>query len=326
MNPYYPVKFKPIAMERVWGGHKLKLQFGEEQSNPVGEYWVLSGHPNGTSVVVNGGFSGQTLTELCTRFPEAYLGDSPQGRFPLLIKFLEAETDLSVQVHPDDDYARDNEGDYGKTEAWYVLDCKEDGRVNYGHCFTSKEQYLSAVADGHVQDYLVHQSIERGSLIFVPARTLHALLAGTKVLEIQQTSDVTYRVYDWDRVDDKGMSRELHIEQAAKVLTFDNPEGRHPTPSPMLICQTNSVVHQRLVTCPYFTIEKLVINDGQHVLSRGKRNNPDVIVVVKGTGILSWDDTEQLSLAPGETVLIPATLEKYALKTNETIEVIRTYY
>ncbi|GMA56345.1 hypothetical protein GCM10025858_08480 [Alicyclobacillus sacchari] len=172
----WPVKFTPVAMPRIWGGHALKSMFGVQVDDPIGEYWVLSGHPNGMSVVADGPFAGRTLAELTKEYPTAYLGHSPQGRFPLLIKYLEAESDLSVQIHPDDEYAREHEGDFGKTEAWYVLDAKPDGTVNYGHTFPDRETYLRAVAEGKVRDYLTYQPIQQGDLVFVPARTLHALL------------------------------------------------------------------------------------------------------------------------------------------------------
>lgn len=153
-------------------------------------------------------------------YPEAYLGKSPQPRFPLLIKFLEATTDLSVQIHPDNAYAQTHEGDFGKTEAWFVLECDEARQVNYGHKFSNQEEYSQAVREGRVKEFLRYEPISAGSVVFVPSRTMHALLAGTIVVEIQQTSDVTFRVYDWDRLDGNGNSRELHVEKAAAVMQY----------------------------------------------------------------------------------------------------------
>lgn len=323
---FYPVKFAPIPMERIWGGHQLKPWFREERNAPVGEYWVLSGHPNGTSVVMNGELAGKSLIELCGDYPDAYLGQSPQPRFPLLIKFLEANTDLSVQIHPNDEYSKAHEDDFGKTEAWYVLDCPEEGKVNYGHSFGSKEAYLAAVRERRVKDYLCYRSIKPGDLVFVPAQTLHALLADTTVIEVQQTSDVTYRVYDWDRVDANGNPRELHVEKAADVLTFDNHQQDSTLVEPETIRETDVLEHTRLVTCPYFTMESITIQSGSYTLSPGYHGNPDVLIVAEGSGILRWSDGESTLLQRGDTLLIPATLNEYALKTESGLKAIRAYY
>ncbi|GMA65035.1 class I mannose-6-phosphate isomerase [Alicyclobacillus fastidiosus] len=326
MEKFYPVKFAPVPMERIWGGHQLKPWFKEEREAPVGEYWVLSGHPNGTSIVMNGELVGKSLIELCTEYPEVYLGKSPQPRFPLLIKFLEANADLSVQIHPNDEYAQAYENDFGKTEAWYVLDCLEEGKVNYGHNFASKEEYLAAVSEKRVKDYLRFRSIKPGDVVFVPAQTLHALLAGTTVIEVQQTSDVTYRVYDWDRVDPNGSPRELHVGKAADVLIFDNDHQDSTLVEPTLVCKTDVLEHKQLVTCPYFVMESIAIRAQAYTLSPGNHGNPDVLIVAEGSGILQWTDGESISLQRGDTLLIPTTLNEYELKTENGMKVIRTYY
>jgi len=325
----YPVKFAPISQPRIWGGDQLKEWFGLEGEQPIGEYWVLSGHPSGVSVVINGDLAGKTLVELTELYPAAYLGRSPQPRFPLLIKFLEAQTDLSVQIHPDDEYAQKYEGDFGKTEAWYVLDCKEDGVVNYGHCFTSREQYMQAVEEGTVKRFLRYQPIQKEQLVFVPSRTLHALLAGTIVIEVQQTSDVTYRVYDWDRIDEKGNRRELHIEKAADALLYHEgdamarPEKSSHTPDP-----TDGAEHTTMVACAYFTVERIDMKQGQYGLRLGKAGNPDILIVADGEGLLVYeeDGEQSLTLRRGDTVLVPSTLEQYALTTDTGLRILRTYY
>jgi mannose-6-phosphate isomerase len=327
----YPVKFRPIPMKRIWGGHRLKTWFGAtELDEPIGEYWVLSGHPNGTSVVVNGEFAGKSLVELIELNPDAYLGRSPQPRFPLLIKFLEATADLSVQIHPDDDYAQQNEGDYGKTEAWYILDCQEDGRVNYGHRFQSREEYFAAVREHRVQDYLCYQPIAKDQVVFVPSRTLHALLAGTVVIEVQQTSDVTYRVYDWDRVDDSGNPRELHIEKAADVMQYGGAchEGQVAEPvagEPVVIERSDFLVHERLLSCAYFTLERLKLRTEPKDLQRGNESCPDILIVVDGCAALEWEGG-RLDLGRGDTVLVPASLSQYRIIPQPETTLLRTYY
>jgi mannose-6-phosphate isomerase len=331
----YPVKFAPIAMERIWGGSVLKSWFGEKSEAPIGEYWVLSGHPNGTSVVTNGPLAGKTLVELTEQYSEEFLGQSPQNRFPLLIKFLEASTDLSVQIHPDDEYAKRHEGDFGKTEAWYVLKCAEDGKVNYGHRFANREEYLQAVKEGRVRDYLEYLPIRPGQVVYVPSRTLHALLGGTMVIEVQQTSDVTYRVYDWDRVGKDGRPRELHVEKAADVMIYresdDGEELRRQAEhvrkatERRVVAEADGWTHERLVECPYFTLEKVDLKQGTVPLQAGHPGNPDILICAGGKGRLRWPEGD-LELRQGDTLLIPASLREYQLDSENGLTLLRTYY
>jgi mannose-6-phosphate isomerase len=323
MNHLEPVKFTPIAVPRIWGGHKLKDWFGTDTDQPIGEYWVVSSHPHGMSVVREGKFQGKTLNNLVREHPEAYLGNSPQPRFPLLIKFIEADQDLSVQVHPDDEYARKAESDFGKTEAWYVLDCPDDGHVIYGHRFPSRQEYLQAVEEKRVKPYLKYEPISPGKLVFVPAGTLHALLAGTVVLEIQQTSDVTYRVYDWDRVDKNGKSRELHVEKAADVLQYGSQAN--PFPTAQKLSAKDGMEGSRLVTCPYFTIDKWNLVQGQHAFTHGHKGNPDIVIVTDGQGSLHWSDGE-MQIKRGDAVIVPATLTGYEVTCAGGMELIRVFY
>lgn len=312
-------------MERIWGGDALKSVFHVNTDKPIGEYWVLSGHPNGESKVTEGPLSGMTLNQLTEQYPSAYLGDAPQSRFPLLVKFLEAETDLSVQIHPDDIYAQANEGDFGKTEAWFVLDAKQGGKVNYGHTFGCKEEYEAAVKDGRVRDYLSYRPIKQGDLVHVPARTLHALLSGTKVLEIQQTSDVTYRVYDWDRVDKNGQSRQLHVEKAADVLEYG---VEPPVTHSVVLHEEKGLRITRLVECDYFAIDTCIIKT-ESMIQHGHAGNPDIAIVIEGEGTLSCDvdgNEYELKLRQGDAVLVPGDLSAYRITPTEALTLIRTFY
>lgn len=320
-----PVKFQPIPTERIWGGHKLKSLFGVDSPEKIGEYWVLSGHPNGLSIVNEGPFKGKSLNELAAEYPLEYLGSSsPQSRFPLLIKFLEAADDLSIQIHPDDAYAQERENDFGKSEAWYVLDCRDDGCIVYGHRFPDRASYDQAIRENTIKDYLLYREIKPGDLVYVPARTLHALLAGTIVMEIQQTSDVTYRVYDWDRVDDKGNPRQLHTRQAGDVLQY-GADNADQSSQPAVIAQGEGFIHTHLVSCPYFAIEHLSLNSCEQELTSGHMGNPDVLIVLKGRGELVYG-SGKMPLCEGEVVLIPASISKYKLTSENSIEVVRTYY
>lgn len=326
MNPY-PVRFKPIPQTRIWGGSKLKNLFGfAEVRAPIGEYWVLSGHPTSTSIVENGELAGKSLNEIIELYPDAYLGHSPQPRFPLLIKFLEATTDLSVQIHPDDSYAQKNEGDYGKTEAWFVLECQEKGVVNYGHEFSDKDEYFTAIKQKKVEEHLCYSPIQKETVVFVPSRTLHALLSGTVVIEIQQTSDITYRVYDWNRLDEQGNPRELHIDKAADVMLYNGDCSMEANGfTPYVLEKTDTFTHEKLLQCNYFSIEKL------HIKKHVQRNletigaNPEILISFEGTGKLCWQGG-QMELTPGSTVLIPSTLGNYKIHSYDGIKLLRTYY
>ncbi|MDQ0338672.1 mannose-6-phosphate isomerase [Caldalkalibacillus uzonensis] len=322
----YPVKFKPIPQERIWGGHQLKEWFGVKDKHPIGEYWVLSGHPHGLSVVSDGPLVGKTLQELIDMAPEAYLGQSPQPRFPLLIKFLEATSDLSVQIHPDDTYAQRVEGDYGKTEAWYILHTKPDGKVIYGHTFPDREAYFQAIREQQVHKYLNYKPIKKGDVVFVPSRTLHALLGGTIVLEIQQTSDITYRVYDWDRVDEQGRGRTLHVDKAADVMQYGQDVHRESGQVEIkTVFVDERITHHRLVSCSYFTMEKIELTAGEYTLTTGKTSNPDILIVVDGEGNLETGDMT-MPLKRTDTVLVPAQLSAYRLKTTKRFTLIRAFY
>lgn len=323
----YPVKLKAIPVKRIWGGHKFKDQFGVQVKDPVGEYWLISGHPTAPSVVENGVLKGKTLIELTEEYPEEFLGRSPQPRFPLLIKILEAEQDLSVQVHPDDAYAKANENDFGKTEAWYILDCPSDGKVNYGHRFQSRNEYIEAVKEKRVKSYLTYQPIKPGDAIYVPAGTLHALLAGTMVLEVQQTSDVTYRVYDWDRVDDRGKGRELHVDKAGDVLNYAVPTDSTGTLEEKTWVKNESVVQERLLASPYFTLDRFTMTGTNAVrVNAGKLGNPDSWIILEGHGELIYGEEERLSLQAGDAVLVPSSLKSVKFTTNTGLMALRAFY
>ncbi len=323
----YPVKFAPLCQERVWGGHRLKSWFSVQDSRPIGEYWLLSAHPSAVSVVENGVFKGLTLHDLTKNYPEAYLGKSPQPRFPLLVKLIEAADDLSVQVHPDDRYARKMEGDYGKTESWYILDHSPEADIIYGHRFRDREHFIRSVDQMTVKRHLKREKINKDDLVYVPAGTLHAILQGTVLLEIQQTSDVTYRVYDWDRRDEQGVSRPLHIEQAARVMQFA-PPARPPICTPDSMFQNHFVTHDRLLACSYFTLERMTIAAGNTYECRlGRAGNPDVLIAVEGAGCLAYgDDGARVPFARGNALLVPAYLSTYRIVSETDVKLIRAFY
>jgi len=210
---------QPIFKERIWGGNKLKSDFGYNiPSDKTGECWAISAHSNGETIIRNGKFAGTPLSELWKKQPELF-ATSTNRPFPLMIKILDASDDLSVQVHPDDKFAQLIENDLGKAECWYILDAKPDAQIIYGHTAQNREQFKQQAEKGNWQQLLSSVNVTAGDFFDVPTGTVHALGKGTLILEVQQSSDTTYRLYDYDRRDDKGNLRELHLDKAFNVIT-----------------------------------------------------------------------------------------------------------
>lgn len=304
----YPLKFKPIFHERIWGGDLLKKKMNKKlpEGKFIGESWELSGVPGNLSVVSNGKLKGNNLEELV----EVYMGDLVGEKiyhkyglvFPLLIKLIDAQDALSIQVHPDDELAAERHDSYGKTEMWYVVDCDEGAELNLGfNRAVTKTEYLKHVEDGTLADILARVKVKPGDAYFIPAGAIHAIGKGILIAEIQQTSDITYRVFDWNRVDSEGRSRELHTELAVDAINFAPDQKFDVTAKP----EANKAVE--LVRCPYFTTNILEIKD------RVEReyiaiDSFVIYMVLDGEMTLKWDGGEE-KLSKGETVLLPAMIE-----------------
>ncbi|MFC5775025.1 mannose-6-phosphate isomerase, class I [Ectobacillus antri] len=219
-----PLFLQPVLQERIWGGTSLQDFNYELSSELTGECWGISAHQNGVSVVREGKYQGLTLADLWAQHRELF-GNVPGDKFPLLTKILDANQDLSVQVHPNDLYANEHEnGEFGKTECWYIIDCKEGAEMIYGHHAQTKEEFASMVEAGNWDALLRRVAIKPGDFFYVPSGTIHALCEGTLVLETQQSSDTTYRVYDYDRTDSDGNQRELHLDKALAVSTVPHQD------------------------------------------------------------------------------------------------------
>ncbi|MGO2083947.1 mannose-6-phosphate isomerase, class I [Vagococcus sp.] len=212
-----PLFLKPVFQEKIWGGNQLQTSFNYElPSDKTGECWAISAHPHGVSTVINGKFKGTKLDELWKK--ESHLfGNPKEPVFPLLIKILDAEDDLSVQVHPDDEYGKKHAGELGKTECWYIIDAKPGAEIIYGHHAQTREELIEMIDKGQWDQLLTRVPVKRGDFFFVPSGTIHAIGKGIMILETQQSSDTTYRVYDYDRKDDEGNLRELHIQESIDV-------------------------------------------------------------------------------------------------------------
>ena len=214
-----PMFLKQVFQEKIWGGSRLRSVFGFDIPNDkIGEDWAISAHPHGVSVVENGEYQGQKLDELWQNHKELF-GNPTEPVFPLLIKILDAEDELSVQVHPDDAYGMKHEGELGKTECWYIIDAEPGAEIIYGHHAKTREELAEMIQEGRWDDLLKKVPVKKGDFFYVPSGTIHAIGKGIMILETQQSSDTTYRVYDYDRKDANGNTRELHIQQSIDVTT-----------------------------------------------------------------------------------------------------------
>jgi mannose-6-phosphate isomerase len=319
MKPY-PLKFKPELQERVWGGQAL-AQFGLPlpEGASIGEAWTIGDHPNGTTVVVNGELAGVGLDAVRQQYGSEWFGKkfakNKSARFPLLIKLLDCNDDLSVQVHPTDDYEKLPQGELGKTEMWVVLDAEPGAKIIYGlKSGLNRDKLERAIAEKRITDCLQEVTVEPGDVFFIPAGTVHALCSGVLVAEIQQNSDTTYRLYDYDRPGLDGKPRELHIQDSLNVTNYDNAGAKRGKSA---ITRTNYWIE--LAKCKYFVTEKAVVS--RQWAQATTADTFTILIVAGGNGSIRWHDGS-LELKSGECVLLPATLGEYTLEGS--LDLIRT--
>jgi mannose-6-phosphate isomerase len=313
----YPLKFKPIFKERIWGGQRLREVFGKDlpANVNIGESWELADLPDDKSEIVNGPLAGRTIDQVIAEFGSAITGkDDYQPPLPLLIKILDAQDVLSVQVHPDAATCkRTGKGD-PKTECWYIIDA-EPGAVIYKGLKpgTTKQQFADAIADGTCEAYLVKVPVKVGECHFLPSGTCHAIGAGLIIAEIQQPSDTTYRVYDWNRMDPKtGQGRQLHIQDALESIHFDSAGDN-------LSVKTIG----RLADADEFKVDKGHQAAGCEVLLSQKMK---VLLILSGAGQVTADDTEPVEFHKGDCLLIPAAFEGVMQFSKECEYLIATVW
>lgn len=312
----YPIFLEPVFKERIWGGTALRDTFKYDiPSNLTGECWGISAHPHGQSIVKNGEYEGMTLSELWKNHRELF-GGQKGDYFPLLTKILDANADLSVQVHPDDEYAQKHEKDaHGKTECWYIIDCKKGAELIYGHTATTKEEFQKRTEQGEWDLLLRKIPIKPGDFFYVPSGTIHALGAGTLVLETQQNSDSTYRVYDYNRRDHQGNLRELHLKKALDV-TIIPPEDRHCQPK---VTSLEGIKITTFLENKFFSVQKWEISGA----SRLKQIKDFLLVsVIEGMGEICINN-ESYSFTKGDHFILPFDLEEFSL--NGDAELIVSY-
>lgn len=284
--------FDPVYKEKIWGA----------------EYWGISAHPNGMSLIKNGEYKGKTLSYLWDNNREIF-NNLQKDKFPLLVKIIDAKDDLSVQVHPSNEYAYENENkELGKTECWYILDAKEDADIIYGVNAKDKKELENMIDNKNWDELLNTIPIEKGDFLYIPSGTVHAIKSGTKILEIQQNSDTTYRLYDYDRKDDKGNLRQLHIEKSKDVINCESPEINKEFKSTLIDNNKKTI----LVESEFFSVYKYEVKE--EILMENKKPFK-IINILKGSGEIITKD-EKYEVKEDDFILITGDTKEYNIKGN----------
>ena len=325
MSELYPLKFEPILKDKVWGGSSLGTLYNKNGGNlpNIGESWEISGVQGDLSVVSNGYLAGNNIEELI----EVYMGDITGdtiyekfgNEFPLLIKFIEAREDLSVQVHPGDDLAKKRHNAYGKTEMWYILESANNARIYTGFIEgVTKEKYEESLKKEDISALLNVEKAEKGDTFFTPAGRIHAIGAGTVLVEIQQTSDITYRISDWNRKSTGPLKRELHLDLALDAINFSETGKRGKIRK-----ETELNVSQNLVSCEFFNTNLLHFNKK---ISREYYFNDSFVlyICIEGEFLIHWDGTSE-KVIRGETVLLPAMIREVVLEPAGESKLLEVY-
>ncbi|MGN0169691.1 MAG: mannose-6-phosphate isomerase, class I [Lachnospiraceae bacterium] len=317
------LKLQPCGKDYLWGGTRLRDEYGKRiDLTPLAETWECSVHSDGSSIVANGEFKGQTLSTVLKHHPE-YMGTKVKnGELPILVKFMDAKKDLSVQVHPDDEYAKEHEGDNGKTEMWYVLDADEGASLIYGFKHKVTEEILRhALETGTLDKHLQKVKVHKGDTFFVPAGTVHGIGKGILIAEIQESSNVTYRVYDYDRVDKNGKKRELHFDKAVQVMNMD--VASDVKQSPRLVKHYPGCSQELLCRCKYFEAERIQVTKGLPFSVR--EESFQVLMCLDGYGQVEVMDAEQkpMQFSKGETMFLPAGIGRCLVVGNAELIKVR---
>ena len=312
---FYPLTFTPILKDRIWGGTKLKSYLYKSiVSETTGESWEISTVPGDISVVTSGVFEGKNINEIIDLHPTEILGKSVIARFgkqfPLLFKFIDAKEDLSIQLHPNDELAKQRHNSFGKTEMWYVMQADEASRLVVGFKNDSNQQeYLEKLADKKLVSLLEEYPVKKGDVFYLETGTIHAIGAGVVVAEIQQTSDVTYRIYDWDRVDANGNGRELHTELALEAINYNTTNSK-------IEYSEEPNQSTKVVDCPYFKTNIIALQD--RFIWKKSKDAFTVFMCTNGQFELILNG-EIMRYQMGDTILIPAIIDHLTLKGKATV-------
>ena len=308
---FYPLKFDHKYIEKIWGGRKLEKFRDDLPEGKIGESWDVSAQESGMSMVKNGKLAGKSLKELTAMYPQQILGEEIKAEeFPLLLKIIDAQAQLSIQVHPDDEYAAKNPGESGKNEAWYVIDADDDAYLIIGTEDCTESEFKKAVQNHEINQYIKKVKVEKGDIFFVKAGMLHAVGPGIMLAEVQQSSDTTYRVYDY------GRGRELHLSKALDVIDFKlNFEKRKglkvcgPDYNYSYYCLNNK-----------FALDIIKIKEKYE--AEGDQERFYILTVVEGKGKLKWDNQE-IELKETDSLLIPAYSEKFKIEGD--LKLMKSY-
>lgn len=311
----YPIKFQPILKDKIWGGKKLELTLNKKNNLPnVGESWEISDVEGDTSIVINGACKNKSLKELLDTFKADLIGEKNYktfgNKFPLLIKFIDAKEDLSIQLHPNDALAAKRHNSFGKTEMWYVMQADDDANLIVG--FNSKitpEQYLKHLENKTLTKILNFDKVKTGDTYFIEVGRVHAIGAGVMLAEIQQTSDITYRVYDWDRVDDHGNARDLHNDLAIDAIDFNMKDDFRVNYSKALN-ESN-----KMVSCPYFTTNYLPV-ENETIKKENTHDSFIIYMCVEGEARITTNQATE-TLIKGETILLPAAITSFEISAEK---------
>lgn len=308
----YPLKFTPILKEKVWGGRKLVTLFQKDGTGLLGESWEISGVEGAISKVSNGMLQGQALTEVLSMYKENLVGKKVYthfgNEFPLLFKFIDAHEALSVQLHPGDTLAKERHNSFGKTEMWYIMEAAPGAEIILGFNKPMDQKiYAKELSHNQLAGILHREKVTKGDSFFIAPGTVHAIGAGVVLAEIQQTSDITYRIYDWDRPDTDGKLRQLHTEEALDAIDYGKPDAK-------LEYSDKRNIRVLLKSTPYFETNTLQLTQ-EYMPDLATIDSFVVYMCVEGTAELHSEGFSE-KLTKGETILIPATLRKLYFKTN----------
>jgi mannose-6-phosphate isomerase len=323
-TPLYPLKFKTIYKDKIWGGQKIKSYLHKDFGNlpNCGETWEISGVKSDVSIVANGALQGESLAALLEQYGADLVGDKVYSHFgnifPLLVKFIDANEDLSIQVHPDDELAKKRHNSFGKTEMWYIIEADPGSSLIAGFNRELDEQtYLEYFNSGRLTEILNKEDANAGDVFFLPAGRVHTIGKGLLLAEIQQTSDITYRIYDFDRVDDKGNKRELHVEEALAAIDYKHYPEYKTSYQP----KKNETV--KLVTCPYFTTN--VLDFTENTTKDYSNLDSFVIHVCLAGAYTVKHNGASYPVKMGESILLPKTIDKIELETTSGFKILESY-
>lgn len=316
----YPLKLKPAIKDYLWGGTKLKEDFGFKTDKEIAaEGWMLSAHKDGENIILNGELEGKTLSEALALWGKSAIGERAAAfsYFPILIKLIDAKQSLSVQVHPDDEYALEHEGEYGKTEMWYIVDCDEGAELIYGfENEISKEEFRRRIEDNTLTEVCNSVPVHKGDVFFIKAGTLHAIGAGILIAEVQQNSNSTYRVYDFGRVGADGKPRELHIEKAIDVTSLKKPTI--PYGQVGMVTSEGEDSYRELAKCSLFGTGVISLREKFSIKTNGSFTS---LVVLEGEATLCWKDGE-MDIKKGDSIFIPA---EFSVNLKGNAEILTSY-